>query len=62
MRVEFDKDGVLNIIPESNVESMAIELFVSKGGEVLYHSCRFDHDGSPYLELKQGESAPKDAN
>ena len=42
MRAEFDSNGALNIAPESNAEAMAIELFLSKKGSILYHPFRFD--------------------
>lgn len=53
MRAEFDKNGVLNIIPENNAESMAIMHFNEHDGQLMYHALRFDHKGQPIMELKE---------
>lgn len=52
MRAEFDADGVLNIIPENNAESMAIKYFTDNDGKVLYHTTQFDCSGEPIMKLK----------
>ena len=52
MKAEFDKDGVLHIIPENNAETLAIKYFTDSDKAVLYHSLGFDENGEVENEYK----------
>lgn len=49
MKIEFDCDGKMYIVPENNQDVMVISCWASKGRELSVDELvRFDNEGNPF--------------